>query len=100
MSAQDTTKDVFKKIRHFMSVPRDNPELLKAQYRAFSRQLPLMYFILLTNTWALAVSHHAVAPIWLTVYCPAGFTALCGLRVIGCGDRDRWCRPPKSPFAR
>ncbi len=80
------SQDIFTKIRDFMSVPRDNPELLKAQYRAFSRQLPLMYFILLTNTWALAVSHLAVAPHWLTVYCPAGFTALCGIRVIG------WCR--------
>lgn len=76
-------QDIFKKIRDFMSVPRDNPELLKAQYRAFSRQLPLMYFILLTNTWALAVSHLTVAPHWLTVYCPAGFTSLCGIRVIG-----------------
>ena len=77
------TQGIVAKIRDFMSVPRDNPELLKAQYRAFSRQLPLMYFILLTNTWALAVSHHAVAPIWLTVYCPAGFTALCGICVVG-----------------
>ncbi|SDN25645.1 bifunctional diguanylate cyclase/phosphodiesterase [Afipia sp. GAS231] len=66
-----------------MSVPRNNPELLKAQYRAFSRQLPLMYFILLTNTWALAVSHYSDAPVWLTIYCPALFTALCGIRVIG-----------------
>jgi len=76
-------EDTFRKIRDFMSVPRDNPELLKAQYRAFSRQLPLMYFILLTNTWALAVSHYAVAPRWLTIYCPALFTALCGIRVLG-----------------
>lgn len=71
------------KIRDFMSVPRDNPELLKAQYRAFSRQLPLMYFILLTNTWALAVSHYADAPVWLTVSIPALFTVLCGVRVAG-----------------
>lgn len=77
------TQDIFTKIRDFMSVPRDNPELLKAQYRAFSRHLPLMYFILLTNTWALAVSHYAVAPHWLTITCPAGFTALCGIRVFG-----------------
>lgn len=76
-------RDILTKIRDFMSVPRDNPELLKAQYRAFSRQLPLMYFILLTNTWALAVSHYAAAPHWLTILCPAGFTALCGIRVIG-----------------
>lgn len=71
------------KIRDFMAVPRDNPELLKAQYRAFSRQLPLMYFILLTNTWALAVSHYSIAPLWLTVFAPAGFTLLCGVRVHG-----------------
>ena len=74
---------VILKIRDFMSVPRDNPELLKAQYRAFSRQLPLMYFILLTNTWALAVSHYADAPVWLTVSTPALFTVLCGIRVAG-----------------
>src|ERR1700761_1251241 len=65
------TQDIFSKIRQFLSVPRDNPELLKAQYRAFSRQLPLMYFILLTNTWALAASHYSVAPHWLTIWCPA-----------------------------
>ncbi len=74
---------VFLKIRDFMSVPRDNPELLKAQYRAFSRQLPLMYFILLTNTWALAITHYADAPVWLTVSIPALFTVLCGIRVAG-----------------
>src|ERR1700675_3631746 len=77
------TQGLLLKIREFMSVPRDNPELLKAQYRAFSRQLPLMYFILLTNTWALAVSHYAVAPVWLTIDCPALFTVLCGIRVVG-----------------
>ena len=77
------TQGILAKIRDFMSVPQDNPELLKAQYRAFSRQLPLMYFILLTNTWALAVTHHSIAPTWLTIYCPALFTLLCGIRVAG-----------------
>jgi diguanylate cyclase (GGDEF)-like protein len=77
------TQGILVKIRELMSVPRDNPELLKAQYRAFSRQLPLMYFILLTNTWALAVSHYSFAPVWLTISCPAFFTVLCGIRVVG-----------------
>jgi diguanylate cyclase (GGDEF)-like protein len=77
------TQGLLIKIREFMSVPRNNPELLKAQYRAFSRQLPLMYFILLTNTWALAVSHYSVAPVWLTISCPALFTVMCGIRVVG-----------------
>jgi diguanylate cyclase (GGDEF)-like protein len=70
-------------IRNFLSVPHDNPELLKAQYQAFSHQLPLMYFILLTNTWALAVSHFSAAPVWLTIYVPTVFTILCGIRLVG-----------------
>ncbi|RMM57059.1 hypothetical protein ALP12_04927, partial [Pseudomonas savastanoi pv. phaseolicola] len=41
-------------LRTLMSVPSDNPRLLQAQYIALSRQLPLMYFVLLVNTWALA----------------------------------------------
>ena len=70
-------------IRNFLSVPHDNPELLKAQYQAFSHQLPLMYFILVTNTWALAVSHFNVAPLWLSIYVPVVFTILCGVRLVG-----------------
>jgi predicted signal transduction protein with EAL and GGDEF domain len=80
---QMLTKVNLSQVRNFFSVPRDNPELLKAQYRAFSHQLPLMYFILLTNTWALAISHLDVAPIWLTVYIPVVFTILCGIRLVG-----------------
>ncbi|GAC1039554.1 hypothetical protein thsps117_43120 [Pseudomonas sp. No.117] len=53
-----------------MSVPRDNPGLVKAQYLALSRQLPMMYFILLTNTLLLAGTHYVVAPRWLVLYCP------------------------------
>lgn len=70
-----------RKLQHFMSVRADNPELLKAQYRAFSRQLPMMYFILLSSTWALAATHVSLAPIWLTVVIPSLFTIGCGLRV-------------------
>ena len=58
------------RIRSFMSIPADNPELLKAQYRAFSRQLPMMYFILMTSTWAVAATHMVYAPYWLTIAMP------------------------------
>ncbi|AHF66317.1 putative bifunctional diguanylate cyclase/phosphodiesterase [Pseudomonas cichorii] len=57
-------------VRALMSVPKDNPGLVKAQYIALSRQLPMMYFILLINTLMLAGTHFAVAPRWLVVYCP------------------------------
>ena len=64
----------------FMSVPTDNPALLKAQHRAISRQMPMMYFILMANTWAVAVTHMSFAPFWLTAVIPSVFTVVCAVR--------------------
>lgn len=63
-----------------MSVHDENPRLLRAQFIALSRQLPLMYFILVVNTLALASTHYGVAPDWLVVYCPLLMTLVCGGR--------------------
>ncbi|KAA8686772.1 GGDEF domain/EAL domain-containing protein [Pseudomonas caricapapayae] len=63
-----------------MSVSSDNPRLLQAQYIALSRQLPLMYFVLLLNTWALAFTHWATAPMGLTLLVPTVLTIGCGIR--------------------
>ena len=63
-----------------MSAPHDNPGLLRAQYVALSRQLPMMYFILLINSLALAATHFVSAPRWLVVYCPAVMTVFCVTR--------------------
>ncbi|WP_059415395.1 putative bifunctional diguanylate cyclase/phosphodiesterase [Cupriavidus basilensis] len=68
------------RLRRLWSVERDNPALLKAQYRAFSRKIPLMYFVLLVNSWALAFTHLDAAPRWLAVYCPIALSALCVAR--------------------
>jgi diguanylate cyclase (GGDEF)-like protein len=65
-----------------MSVPRDNPGLVKAQYIALSRQLPMMYFILLLNTLVLAATHYAAAPRWLVVDCPLIMTIFGGVRAM------------------
>lgn len=59
------------KLLDFMSVRSDNPDLVKAQYRAFTRQMPMMYFILISSTWALATTHLQLAPFWLTIGIPA-----------------------------
>ncbi|MFK0333858.1 putative bifunctional diguanylate cyclase/phosphodiesterase [Rhizobium sp. NPDC090275] len=69
------------RIRGFMSVQSENPELLRAQYRAFTRQMPMMYFILLSSTWALAMTHMRVAPSWLTTGVPSVLTFGCLLRM-------------------
>lgn len=73
--------EIIRSIISFMSVSR-KPELLKAQYRAFARQLPMMYFILLSNTWVLAATHADIAPIWLTVGVPAVLSVGCAVRVV------------------
>ncbi|WP_211852395.1 putative bifunctional diguanylate cyclase/phosphodiesterase [Plastoroseomonas hellenica] len=74
--------EVIKSLIAFMTVPDGKPELLKAQYRAFSRQLPLMYLILISNTWIVAATHMAVAPTWLTTGVPAIMTLGCGVRAV------------------
>lgn len=66
----------------FMGVSSDNPELLKAQYRAFSRQLPMMYFILISSTWAVALAFRGHAPNWLAIGVPLLLTAACVVRVL------------------
>lgn len=62
------------------SIQRHHPRLLEAQYFALSRQLPVMYVVLLINTLALAATHYSVAPHWLAVDIPLLLTALGGTR--------------------
>ena len=66
-----------------MSIPQDMPELLLAQYRAFSQQLPLMYVILMSNSWILAISYLHAAPLSLSVACPVALTVVCAARLLG-----------------
>jgi diguanylate cyclase (GGDEF)-like protein len=63
-------------------VPADNPELTRAQFRAFSKQVPLLYFILITNSLALAYTFRPLAPIWLTMAVPALLSTITGFRMI------------------
>lgn len=70
----------FHDIKKYITVPSDNPALLKAQHRAISRQMPMMYFILMANTWAVAMTHIASAPVWLTLVIPAIFTVISTVR--------------------
>lgn len=70
-------------IRNFMSVPVGNPDLLKAQYQAFSHQIPLMYLTLLVNTWVLVSSFIGHAPVFLTLTFPILATIAAAIRVTG-----------------
>ncbi|WP_278376855.1 putative bifunctional diguanylate cyclase/phosphodiesterase [Sphingobium yanoikuyae] len=63
------------------SFSRSTPSLAGAQYRAYSRQMPMMYPILLSSTWIVAYVHTDIAPLWLTVAIPSLFTAACVFRM-------------------
>ena len=68
-------------IRSYLSIPADNPDLILAQFSAFSKQIPLMYLILAINTWVLSFSYIGSAPAWLAVYAPAVLTVVCAIRI-------------------
>ncbi len=53
---------------------------MRAQFGAFSKQVPLLYFILMSNTIAVAYTYVNVAPDWLTMIVPGVLTVLAGLR--------------------
>jgi predicted signal transduction protein with EAL and GGDEF domain len=43
--------------------PSDNPDVLKAQCAAVSGLVPMMSFILATNSWVLAARYVQTAPL-------------------------------------
>ncbi|MCY0093181.1 putative bifunctional diguanylate cyclase/phosphodiesterase [Hoeflea ulvae] len=76
-------KTIFARIARFMSVSAGNDDLHKAQFEVFSSQVPLMYCIVLMNSWVLAITFYDSAPLWLSVHVPLGFSAICCLRLFG-----------------
>lgn len=77
------------KIRKFFYVDGDDPDLAIAQKTALSKQIPLMYFILLVNTWGVAITHLDIAPSVLTVYIPILLTIACAVRILSWWKRGR-----------
>ncbi len=68
--------------------------MLGAQLAAFSRQVPLLYFILSVNSIALAFTHHGVAPVSMTIVFPGILVGACALRcLIWLRRRDRAVEP-------
>ncbi|MGI4859639.1 MAG: diguanylate cyclase domain-containing protein, partial [Janthinobacterium lividum] len=64
-------------------------ELARSQFEAFSRQIPLLYFILSVNTASLAFTHRHVAPRLLAVYLPCILCAMCFARIVVWRKRHR-----------
>jgi signal transduction histidine kinase len=56
--------------------------LMRAQLTAFTKQVPLLYFILSVNAAALAFGFSHAAPPWLAVWVPAGLISVCAIRFV------------------
>lgn len=76
----------------FLSVPADKPELVRAQMRAFSKQIPIFYGVLVCNMLFVAMTHFPFAPISLTVFVPLIGTAVTVSRLIS------WWRLRRSEY--
>ncbi|AUG54934.1 GGDEF-domain containing protein [Thalassospira marina] len=61
---------------------RDRPELLRAQVKGLTRQIPMMYLLLVTNSIALSYTHYGQAPFFLTVVFPAFLSIVCLMRSV------------------
>lgn len=81
--ASDVLKKLLLQAKRLVLAPSHNAELLKAQFEVFSSQVPLMYSIVLVNAWALAFMFKSEAPVWLSVWIPAGLSLVCILRLLG-----------------
>jgi diguanylate cyclase (GGDEF)-like protein len=81
-------------ISKLFRIDADNFELMEAQLAAFSRQIPLLYFILSVNSIALAFTHFGHAPTILTVVFPGGLVGASAIRcLIWLRRRDRVVEP-------
>ena len=73
---------VFQRVKSLFSVPSDKPELALSQLRALSKQIPLLYLLLLINTGFVAFTHVKFAPIFLTIISPGLFACMCVVRLV------------------
>ena len=77
----------------FLRLPRDNPELIKAKLAAYTRQIPMMYTIVVFNTWALALTFEGAAPRLLTFDLPIALSVISASRIV------TWWRSRHREFA-
>ena len=73
---------MFERMKVLLTIESGNPELVQAQLAAFTKQVPLLYFMLVTNTIALTITHFHAAPAYLTLYVPAALYAISLARLI------------------
>ena len=69
-------------VRRLFRVPDDEPNVLVAQARALSRQVPILHTILSLDAMGVAYTHYGVAPDGLTILPLAVLLSACAGRVL------------------
>lgn len=69
-------------ISTIFDIQKENPELNRARYKALSKQIPLMYAIVMVNVLTMAYIHFQYAPYYLTIILPIILTPITILRSI------------------
>jgi signal transduction histidine kinase len=69
-----------KALSNLFRVDTASTPLMRAQLAAFTKQVPLLYFILSVNAAALAFTFAHVAPPWLAIGVPAALICVCVIR--------------------
>ncbi|MFH1805269.1 MAG: EAL domain-containing protein [Pseudomonadota bacterium] len=80
----------FRQVANIFRVQYDQPDLIRAQVSALSRQIPLMYFLLTANALALSYTHYGAASDTMTIVIPAILSVVFFCRAIvwiKAGDR-------------
>jgi diguanylate cyclase (GGDEF)-like protein len=83
-------REIAAKFVRLFQVPTDDIELVRAQFHAFAKQIPLLYLILAINTLAVVFTFAKFGHPWISVYLPL---ALC---IAGLGRGVAWWRIGRS----
>lgn len=66
----------------FFGLDSGETDVLRAQLETSTKQIPVLYFLLIVNCWALTSSFLDLAPLWLTITLPVLLTVFSGARFI------------------
>lgn len=69
-------------LRRELSIPQDNPDLVRAQYAAHATLVPALYLLVVANNLMVAASFLDKAPPLLTVLCPLALSGLAIWRLL------------------
>jgi predicted signal transduction protein with EAL and GGDEF domain len=75
-------KHAFRQLKSLFCVQPDNKDLLRAQFEAFQKQVPLLYMILIVNSMSLAYNFRNAAPAILSIWTPIFLCTVCALRLV------------------